>query len=237
MHISTKNALFLATQLKRASKTSVSALLRVKTYVVAASFGMLVFSANAGLVHRYSFTTNANDSVGTANGTLGTGTISGGKLITDGTKTGVALPAAAVAGITGPFAIETWYYATAPQGAYHTAFSFSDGTTAQYLIAQPNRDSGQGWNSGVSVLGGGGTAGQKLLMGSPGDVFSDNPDQSPRQALVTYDGTNIIYYWNGIQAAVTPTATDPGFSLQSLATKIGINSGSPFRVRLKSHEN
>jgi GH43 family beta-xylosidase len=200
----------------------------LKTFVIAVLFVSSGLSADTQLVHRYSFTTGASDSVGTANGTLGTGTISGGKLITDGTKTGVALPAAAVAGITGPFAIETWYLATAPQGAYHTAFTLSDGTTAQYLIAQPNRDSGQGWNSGVSVRGGGGNSSEKLMMGFPGDVFSDNPDQSPRQVMLTYDGTNFIYYWNGIQALVAPTAVDPGFGLQSLAAKIGINSGSPF---------
>jgi len=185
-------------------------------------------TADAQLVHRYSFTTGANDSVGTANGTLGTGTIAGGKLITDGTKTGVTLPSSAVAGITGPFAIETWYLATAPQGAYHTAFSFSDGTTSKYLIGQPNRDSGQGWDSGLSVRGGGGNSSELLMLGLPGDVFTNNPDQTPRQALITYDGTNLIYYWNGLQASVTPTAVDPGFVLQSLSAKIGINSGSPF---------
>ena len=196
--------------------------------VLVVLFLSIGWSANAQLVHRYSFTTGATDSVGTAHGTLGTGTIASGRLTTDGAATGVTLPAAAVAGITGPFTIEAWYYANAPQGAYHTAFSFSDGTTGQYLIAQPNRDAGQGWNSAVSVRGGGGPAGEKLMMGFPGDVFPDNPDQSPRQALVTYDGTNFIYYWNGVQASVTPTAIDPGFALQSLATKIGINSGSPF---------
>jgi len=184
-------------------------------------------SARGQLVHRYNFSSGANDSVGTANGTLGTGVISGGKLMTDGTKTGVSLPAAAVTGITGPFAIETWILATAPQGAYHTAFSFSDGTPAQYLIGQPNRDSGQGWNSSISLRTGGVNSG-KLMMGFPGDVFPDNPDQSPRQVVITYDGTNFIYYWNGVQASVSPTAVGPGFSLQALATKIGINSGSPF---------
>jgi len=43
-----------------------------------------------------------------------------------------------------------------------------------------------------------------------------------------YDGTNFIYYWNGVQAAITPTASDPGFNLQSVGKHIGINSGSPF---------
>ena len=196
--------------------------------VLAVLFISFGWSANAQLMHRYSFASGANDSVGTAHGTLGTGTLSGGRLNTDGTTTGVTLPATAVAGITGAFTIEAWYYANAPQGAYHTAFSFSDGTTTQYLIGQPNRDSGQGWNSAVAVRGGGGPAGEKLMMGFPGDVFPDNPDQSPRQALVTYNGTNFCYYWDGVQASVAPTAGDPGFSLQSLATKIGINSGSPF---------
>lgn len=200
----------------------------LKIFVFAVCFAGVGFPTNAQLVHRYSFTSNANDSVGTANGTIGTGAISGGKLTTDGTTTGVTLPASAVTGINGPFTIEAWYYANAPQGAYHTAFSFSDGTTSQYLIAQPNRDSGQGWNSGVAVRGGGGPAGEKLMMGSPGDVFPDNPDQSPRQAVVTYDGTNFIYYWNGVQASASPTAIDPGFNLQSMATQIGINSRSPF---------
>ena len=32
--------------------------------------GLMAASAQANLIHRYSFTTNANDSVGSANGTL-----------------------------------------------------------------------------------------------------------------------------------------------------------------------
>jgi len=115
------------------------------TAVLAVLFAIMGIPANAQLVHRYSFINGATDSVGTANGTLGSGTIAGGKLTAGGTTTGVMLPPAALAGISGPFAIETWYLATAPQGADHTA-----------------------------------------------------------------------------------TASDPGFNLQSMATQIGINSGSPF---------
>ena len=46
--------------------------------------GMLGGSANAQLLHRYDFNTT-NDTVGTANGTLvGSATLSGGALVTDG---------------------------------------------------------------------------------------------------------------------------------------------------------
>ena len=65
-----------------------------------AAFGAV---ANAGLVHRYEFNGNANDSIGTAHGTLGAGgTIADGKLITDGTaygtniSAGVSLPLTAI---------------------------------------------------------------------------------------------------------------------------------------------
>ncbi len=47
---------------------------------------LTVVSVPATLTHRYSFTANANDSVGTANGTLqGDASVSGGQLVLDGT--------------------------------------------------------------------------------------------------------------------------------------------------------
>jgi hypothetical protein len=63
------------------------------TTKIVASFGGLnatntltVVSLPAVLAHRYSFTTDASDSVGGANGTLmGTATVSGGQLVLDGT--------------------------------------------------------------------------------------------------------------------------------------------------------
>jgi hypothetical protein len=66
----------------------------VGTTTVIASYGALsatnslsVISVPATLTHRYSFTANANDSVGTANGVLqGNATVSGGQLVLDGTS-------------------------------------------------------------------------------------------------------------------------------------------------------
>ena len=188
----------------------------------------LAISANAQLLHRYDFATGANDIVGTANGTLGSGTISGGALITSGANTGVSLPGSAVAGIAGPFTIETWYYAIAPQGSWHTLFSFSDGTTGNYVIGQPVRNAPT-YYSGASVNGAGGSAvGEQLMTGYAQDVWWDNPNQNPRQMLLTYDGATLSLYEDGTLAPFANNLADVGLNLSSLSAQIGIASGAPF---------
>lgn len=215
---------------------------------MAAIAGLVVawgVSANAQLLHRYDFSTNASDSVGTANGTLeGTATVSGGALVTDGTagywdstanapKNGVLLPAAAVAGITGPFTIECWYNVSF-NGGYCTSFSFSDGDTVghtNYVLATPARGNAP-YASTISVIGGGGS-----WIG-PGDIqaneqWSDNA--TLHDMIVTYDGTTLTYYQDGaldpygFDAAnsLSPSITDPGLNLSTL-TSIGIAGGSPW---------
>ena len=60
------------------------------------------------LIHRYSFISNANDEVGTANGTVEGGAMfSGGALVLNGTNGYVALPAGIVNGLPA-VTIETW---------------------------------------------------------------------------------------------------------------------------------
>jgi hypothetical protein len=68
----------------------------IATYsTLSATNTLTVVSVPATLTHRYSFTSDANDSVGTANGVLqGSATVSGGKLVLDGTPgTYLDLPA------------------------------------------------------------------------------------------------------------------------------------------------
>lgn len=191
-------------------------------------------SAPAQLLHRYDFETTgtANDTVGSAHGTrYGTSTISGGALNTTG-ATGslsggvpqncVGLPASAVAGITGPFSIEVWYNANY-NGGYCTLFSFSGGTTANYVLATPARGVSP-YQSSVGVKGGGGSASEQLAN----QVYCDQG--SLREMLVTYDGTNVTYYVNGVLSSYSGlqnSFVDVGLVLSNL-TYIGIAGGSPY---------
>lgn len=183
--------------------------------------------ASAGtLVHRYDFETagQANDTIGSAHGTAGTGTISGGKLTTNGTTTGVTLPLSAVAGITGGFAIETWFYAPAPASFYNTLYSFDNGTSNNFIIACPVRSAGEGYDSGIAVKQAG--VGDFLLRGNPQDSFGGPGDL--RQMVVVYDGITLRYYQNGRVAPYANDLAATGVNLSTLATQIGINSGAPF---------
>ena len=82
------------------------------------------------LAHRYSFDTNANDSTGTANGTLvGTASVSGGKLVLDGSGT-VSLPAGIIDNTYDALTIEAWAHVeVTPDGTPTHLFGFGDGNT------------------------------------------------------------------------------------------------------------
>jgi hypothetical protein len=185
-----------------------------------------------GLLHRYDFTSNANDSVGAAHGTLrGSATISGGALNTIAVagglsggvpQNGVRLPPSAVSGITGSFAIESWFVANYG-GGYTTLFSFSGNNTASYVLATPARGNSP-YASTISVIGGGGSTSEQQAS----EQYQDNGVL--HQMVVTYDGTTLSYYIDGTLgsfAGLPPTITNPGLVLATL-TYIGINGGSPW---------
>ena len=194
---------------------------------------LLDVSANAQLLHRYDFNT-ANDTVGTANGTLLNGaTLSGGALITDGgngatngawggTGQMMTLASSAVGGITNAFTLETWFQCTTGWPKYDSLFAFSDGTTANTLLGVPVMGYGP-WPSGFNIAGGGGSNSVTVR-----GIYLDN--NAKHQVLLTYDGTNFTYYVDGVLAnfsGFSATASDPGFNLSSL-TDLGINGGSPW---------
>jgi len=221
----------------RPSKVRLSVFRSITTFahVCAISMvGLLGGSANAQLLlHRYDFSANANDSVGVAHGTLkGGATISGGSLNTAAVsgslsggvpQNGLLLPGSAVAGISGPFTIETWFIVNFG-GGYTTLFSFSDSTINSYVLATPARGNFP-FASSISVIGGGGNASEQQAGGQ----YEDNGVL--HEMIATYDGTTLSYYLDGAlanypgQPGVTPTITDPGLNLSSL-TFIGINGGS-----------
>ncbi|MBN2064942.1 MAG: immunoglobulin domain-containing protein [Sedimentisphaerales bacterium] len=191
--------------------------------------------ASADLVHRYEFNGNANDSVGTAHGTLSTradaGTIADGKLTTTGVSYGenvsggVSLPATAVAGLNGPFSLETWFFAVAPQGDWHTIFSFDNGTKDNFIIGCPARGDGS-WNASAHCKQAGVV--DHILRNGAMDVWPENPDQGPRQMVVTYDGTTLRMYANGVLANVNNNVAAANFNLEAIATQLDINSGAPY---------
>ena len=196
--------------------------------------GLLGTPAGAQLLHRYNFQTagSANDIVGTANGTIyGTATVSGGALNTSGNIGGlsggvpqncVGLPASAVAGIASAFSIEIWFYANY-NGAWCTAFSLSDGSTANYVLATPATGVSP-YPSRMEVVGGGGGSSYHDAY----QIYCDNT--TVHDMALTYDGTNVTYYLDGAlstYSSLTNSFTDPGLNLSTF-THIGIAGGSPY---------
>jgi len=200
-----------------------------------AGFGI---SANAQLLHRYDFTSNANDSVGTANGAPVNGAaISGGAVVTDGgngavngtwsgTGPRVTLDSSAVSGITGAFTIEDWFTCTTGWPKYDTLYAFSDNTVDNYLLGAPVRGYSP-WPSGTAMRGAGGSYNATWDLVLSG-IYLDQG--GPHQTVLTYDGTTFSYYVDGALAnfsGLAATGTDVGFNLSTL-TDIGINGGSPW---------
>jgi hypothetical protein len=85
-----------------------------------------VSSINATLIHRYSFTNDASDSVGGADGSLnGNAVVTGGQLVLDGTQgTSVTLPPGILTGLN-EVTVEAW--ATFPATLQTNAYLFSLG--------------------------------------------------------------------------------------------------------------
>lgn len=202
--------------------------------VVLALAVILCSSGRAQLLHRYDFQTagSANDIVGTANGAIyGSATVSAGALNTTGVTGGlsgglpqncVGLPPAAVAGITNAFSIEIWFYANY-NGPWCTLFSFSDGTTANYVLATTATSSSP-YPSRVEVVGGGGNSSYQDAY----QIYCDN--MTLHDMVVSYNGTNITYYLDGTlatYAGLTNSFPDRGLNLSTM-TYIGIAGGSPY---------
>ena len=198
--------------------------------------------SHAQLAHRYSFDSDASDSVGGADGTLLGGTIAGGSLTTgsattpagNGQTNGVSLPSGAVAGLNGSFTIQSFIQPLGfPQTGFRTAFAFSgvdgaNGTTGAnftaYTLVRGENSGAPGFNSSVAVEEGT-AAPQALLLGPP----QDGPGSGPtlKDVVFTYDapsGTG-SYYVNG---TFLSSASLPDLDLSTQGAKIGINGNAPF---------
>jgi hypothetical protein len=184
-----------------------------------------VSPAGGTLIHRYSFASDASDSVGSANGSLnGDATVSGGQLVLDGTQgSSVSLPAGILSGLN-EVTIEAW--ATFPPAlnpyANLCAFGNTDfnGAGENYITFCPH--------TGTT------TAQANFGQGDPGSSGERDAVQNS-----VYDGmTNLqivivyhpeagyeAFYMNGVQCAsismfnilIDPVAyTDPAFTNTSI---------------------
>lgn len=141
----------------------------------ALALGMSASISNAQLNHRYSFSSDATDSVGSADGTLmGTASIAVGQVTLDGLSDSiVSLDAATIAINTySSVTIESWATAYAPSSTgFHTLLGLGQVNTgnsdlaANYVILQPFRgdnvsrisislsDDGDPWNDETGANG------------------------------------------------------------------------------------
>jgi hypothetical protein len=135
------------------------------TTTVVATYGgfsatntLTVVSIPAALTHRYSFTANANDSVGTADGVLqGNATVAGGKLVLDGTTgTYLDLPGGIINIATNKsISIETWV--TFNDSAFWARlfdFGADGGSTEIYAAPTGPGNGGQHWGVSENFPGG-----------------------------------------------------------------------------------
>ncbi len=103
---------------------------------IAALLGTPMRVRGAQLTHRYSFSGNANDSVGTANGVLlGTATVSGGSLVLNGASSYLALPG----GIVSNYDSMTWemWITDNGSGAWARIFDFGNDTSTYLFLTLP----------------------------------------------------------------------------------------------------
>ncbi|HRT22773.1 MAG TPA: lamin tail domain-containing protein [Anaerohalosphaeraceae bacterium] len=168
--------------------------------IILVFYPLLVFClsipAKAELVHRYSFATNANDAIGTANGLLrGTATISNGALVLDGYGW-LQLPAPDIAINTyHSITFEAWLTLTISSG-WNRLFDFGDsmGTDGGYYLFYSPSGGGGGSRFAIST---GGYPGY-----SAGEQMVDStilPAGSKIHIVCVYDGINrqMRIYRNG----------------------------------------
>lgn len=202
----------------------------------AALAGVLVAAdVQAQLVNRFSFDetsgTTAVDTAGGQNGTLvngavftGTGSVNT-QVDGDGsgaTAAAVSLPSGILSGLTMGGTIEVFGTFNNPDPAFQTLFSFSDGTTGNFLISQPRRGEGGFPNIGTAAVGTNVGGGGENLVVSPTPLAIGQPFQ----LAVTFDGTTSRLFINGTEVDDSANTFVP--SLLGSTTLNGIGGLAPF---------
>jgi hypothetical protein len=124
------------------------------------------------LIHRYSFVTNANDSVGTANATLVNASTSTNGVVLNGTNAYISLPAGIITNLSA-VTIETWAsFGTISNNSFLFGFGNTDssGDGEDYIFCTPH---GSGTRAAVSGADPGYTGEQEAAISSTLDNQSN----------------------------------------------------------------
>lgn len=193
------------------------------------SVAQLVVGAANFLNHRYSFLANANDSIGTANGTLfGNATAANGVLTLDGTTgTYMQLPANIVNGASQTaFTVESWaIYGVNPNNVYLFNFGYTNNLEAHaYLGYSPHNASG---NEIFIASGDAGIFNQTAA--APGTL-----DGLSIHVACVYDPPNqtMAVYTNGVLEVINTNMTVGLANINDVFSYIGasLNPNDPYLV-------
>ncbi len=209
----------------------------IRVLSVSAALGgvFVAADAQAQLVNRFSFNetagTTAVDTAGGQNGTLvnGAAFTGAGSVNTqvDGDGSGasaaaVSLPSGILSGLTSGGTIEVFGTFNNPDPAFQTLFSFSDGTTNNFLISQPRRGEGGFPNIGTAAVGTNVNGGGENLVVAPTPLAVGQPFQ----LAVTFDGTTSRLFINGTEVDDSANTFLP--SVLGNTTLNGIGGLAPF---------
>lgn len=197
---------------------------------------MCLASANAQLAHRYSMT-DANDSVGTANGQIaGNAAFTDGQLVTSGNSGDfLALPTTVGAGITGSFSVQTFVTITANPNNFSSLFSLSSPGNRNFFLVNPSRPNANGnLSANFQQKVGVGTGGPDTEVDiQAGGSFPFGAAQ--HDVAITYvSSTNVVtVYLDGSQVAsgsIAAALSGASLNLETLTSlgSNGVNGGGPF---------
>jgi len=180
--------------------------------------------ASGGLIHRYSFTSDASDSVGDADGTLHNhASVSGGALQLDGADDYLSLPSWFLSSATGntgtstgvgtgKLTVEAWFTASASSGGWGRVFDFgnvSGSNGLHYICFSPY----------------GHTVNQAWLTYEPGNDIGGGVDL--RTGNLTYVGavvdpsSNLLSLYINDNRAISISTTTPLSDIQDLYNYFG----------------
>lgn len=190
-----------------------------KTFAIVAAALLAGLAAPAQtLTHRYSFTTDAADSVGTANGTLmGSPSFSGGAVVLNGINQYVSLPASLITGLSS-VTIETWAtFSSITNNSFLFGFGNTDasGRGANYIFCTPH--GGGGTRAAITGVDPGYSGEQQALLGTPLDYQTNVMITTVFNPSASFVGL----YLNGVLVASNSAATTTLAAVSNVYSYLG----------------